>query len=83
MSPEEAKRVSDLRIKVLEALHEGKDIRTVITREELQEALAIIRSARRAAGESHLSGRMSTKAPKAGNGKPAADLAALTAKLGL
>lgn len=78
MTPEEVKRVNDLRMRALQALHEGKDVRTVLTREELTEALAIIRAARRQAADSSINSRVKTAAA---NTK--VDKEALAAKLGL
>ena len=49
MTPEQARKVNDLRMKALEAMRTGVEIRSVLTREELTEALAIIRESRRSA----------------------------------
>lgn len=47
MQTEQAKKVSDLRLRILQAFKEGKEIREVVSREEIREALQIIRENRR------------------------------------
>ena len=65
MTPEEAKKVNDLRMTALTAMREGRDIREVLTKEELSEALRIIRESRRSAADNSSFRATGTKKPKA------------------
>lgn len=49
MTPEDAKKVADLRMRILTGLRDGKQLKDIVTREEIQAAVAITREARRQA----------------------------------
>lgn len=49
ITPEDMKKVNDYRMRILEASKEGKDIRTVVTKEELLWAVGKLAEQRRAA----------------------------------
>lgn len=47
MTPDQAKKINDLRMKILQAHKEGREVREVVSVAELQEAISLLREARR------------------------------------
>lgn len=49
MTPDDARFVADLRMRILVGIREGKNVRDLVTKEELRKAVNLTREARRQA----------------------------------
>lgn len=81
MTPENAKKVADLRMRILTGLRDGKPLKDIVTREEIQEAVAITREARRQAPVMQDTAKKGSKKSSASSGVQV-DLDQLLGELG-